>query len=325
MAGDPTVGALGVLALKGLVLLSGPLAVWMIVRGAAGLAHSRSQRRRQLERLFASTGGHPLEGVAESPMATRLGETHSLRRLGERLDKAGLNTSPLTFVGILMMGAAILFVFLWSALAIGPLVNLLISAGIVWAAAGLYLSTKGDSYRRELASQMPQVAILVGNSLKAGLAVEQGIELVATKLGPPASREFGRVAQEVALGEPVETALERLARRFPLDEVKIIATTIQVERQVGGDLSRALAIMSSSIIDRQRVRGEIDALMAEGRITGVAMLVIPFLMLLLVNQTQPGVVRDFLAWPPGIVVLGIFAGIQVFAFRLIDMFSRVEV
>jgi tight adherence protein B len=223
------------------------------------------------------------------------------------------------------MGAAILFVFLWSALAIGPLVNLLISAGIVWAAAGLYLSTKGDSYRRELASQMPQVAILVGNSLKAGLAVEQGIELVATKLGPPASREFGRVAQEVALGEPVETALERLARRFPLDEVKIIATTIQVERQVGGDLSRALAIMSSSIIDRQRVRGEIDALMAEGRITGVAMLVIPFLMLLLVNQTQPGVVRDFLAWPPGIVVLGIFAGIQVFAFRLIDMFSRVEV
>jgi tight adherence protein B len=94
------------------------------------------------------------------------------------------------------------------------------------------------------------------------------MEAIATELPPPVSVEFERVVQEVRLGLSVSQALGNMLRRVPSEDLDLVVTAVNIQREVGGNLAEVLDTISFTIRERVRIKGEIRTLTAQGRLSG---------------------------------------------------------
>jgi tight adherence protein B len=241
------------------------------------------------------------------------------------LDRAFLQIPPVYFVGALFGVFALFFLIIWAFLKINIFINVLFSFSTTILAAWMFLRDRKNYYIDEFVKQMPQVAILLSNSLKSGMSVAQSVNVVADRLEWPAGVEFTQVTQEISLGYSVEEALVRLNKRVSIPEMNTIVITVQVLRQSGGNLSEALSLMANAIMGRERVRAEVKALTSEARYTGMALLVLPVLILFMINGVQPGSVTRFLNNPVGMFIMFLFIGVQFAAYLLISRYSQIKV
>src|SRR5690606_32429750 len=136
-------------------------------------------------------------------------------------------------------------------------------------------------------NQLSDTLNLWVNALRSGYSVLQGMEAIATELPPPISREFERVVQEVRLGLSLEQALANLVRRMPSEDLDLIVTAINIQREVGGNLAEILDIISHTIRERVRMKGEIRTLTSQGRLTGWVIGLLPLILAFLVYSINP--------------------------------------
>ena len=120
---------------------------------------------------------------------------------------------------------------------------------------------------------------LLAGSLRAGYGLLQGVELVVKEMTPPTSVEFGRVVTEARLGLPVETALEKMARRMGSEDFLWAVSAVSIQREVGGNLAEVLDIVATTIRERDALRRHISGLTSEGRLSAVILSVLPFAVL----------------------------------------------
>lgn len=136
-------------------------------------------------------------------------------------------------------------------------------------------------------NQLSDMINLMVNGLRAGFSTLQAMESVSRELPSPISDEFRRVVQEVQLGLTIEEALDHLLRRISSDDLDLVITAINVQREVGGNLAEILDTISHTIRERVRIKGQIAALTAQGRATGWVIAALPFALtgiLFLVNR-----------------------------------------
>ena len=129
---------------------------------------------------------------------------------------------------------------------------------------------------------------IMANSLRSGYSLLQAMELVARETPPPMGEEFGRVVREVGLGLAPENALENLVRRINSDDLDLIVTAIKVQHEVGGNLSRILDTIETTIRERVRIKGEIKVLTAQQSLAGYIISGLPLALtaiLLLLNPS----------------------------------------
>jgi tight adherence protein B len=165
----------------------------------------------------------------------------------------------------------------------------------------------------------------MGNSLRAGLAVLQAFEVVAERMQRPAGREFDRLAREIRLGKGLDEAMLDMFKRLPSEELRMMVTTILIQRVAGGNLAHALSVMSEAITARFKLRDEVRTMTAEARYSGLILVVMPIVVLGILNRLMEGAVGQFLSNPLGWIVGGLFVGVMVLAFTLIGRVSRVQV
>jgi len=126
----------------------------------------------------------------------------------------------------------------------------------------------------------------MAGSLRAGYSLLQAVTAVVDESRPPISTEFRRVLAEARLGLPLEEALEKMAERVGSESFSWTVMAINIQREVGGNLAEVLDILADTLRDRERVRGQIKTLTAEGRLSAAILIILPFaltLMLLVVN------------------------------------------
>jgi tight adherence protein B len=116
--------------------------------------------------------------------------------------------------------------------------------------------------------QLADTITLLSNSLRAGSSFLQSIELVSRETPAPMGEEMGRVVREVNLGLGMEEALSNLVRRIKSDDLDLMVTAIGVQQQVGGNLAEILDTIAFTIRERVRIKGEINTLTAQGRMSG---------------------------------------------------------
>ena len=116
---------------------------------------------------------------------------------------------------------------------------------------------------------------LMVNGLRAGYSTMQAMESISKELPPPISDEFRRVVQEMQIGIPMETALENLLRRIPSPDLDFVITAVNVQREVGGNLSEILDSISFTIRERVRIKGEVRVLTSQVRASGAVLSLIP--------------------------------------------------
>ncbi len=160
----------------------------------------------------------------------------------------------------------------------------IISAGIGFVAGlflpNMWLKRKQAQRLQKFNDQLPDMLNLMVNGLRAGYSTMQALEAVSRELPPPISDEFRRVVQEMQLGVPMERALDNLMRRIPSEDLDFVVTAINVQREVGGNLSEILDKISYTIRERIRIKGEIRVLTSQVRSSGKFISALPFLLVL---------------------------------------------
>ena len=130
------------------------------------------------------------------------------------------------------------------------------------------------------------------NGLRAGYSTLQAMEAVSRELPTPIWDEFHRVVQEMQLGLPMEEALDHLLRRITSEDLDLVITAINVQREVGGNLAEILDTISFVIRERVRIKGEISALTAQGRATAWVISGMPIALFFLLLAINPEYIKQ---------------------------------
>jgi tight adherence protein B len=121
----------------------------------------------------------------------------------------------------------------------------------------------------------------------------QALEAVSRELPSPISDEFHRVVQEMQIGIPMEKALDNLLRRIPSEDLDFVVTAINVQREVGGNLSEILDTITFTIRERVRIKGEIRVMTAQVRTSGTVLSLIPVFLALALWFVSPEYIGTF--------------------------------
>lgn len=150
--------------------------------------------------------------------------------------------------------------------------------GVIAGAFAPRMYMKGQQKKRlqKFNDQLSDMLNLMVNGLRAGYSTMQAMEAISKELPAPISDEFRRVIQEMQIGIPMEVALENLLRRIPSEDLDFVITAINVQREVGGNLSEILDNISFTIRERVRIKGEVRVLTAQVRASGSVLSLIPF-------------------------------------------------
>src|SRR5690606_30724328 len=125
--------------------------------------------------------------------------------------------------------------------------------------------------RATFMAQLPDTLQLLSGTLRAGYSLMQGVEAVSQEADDPMGLELRRVVTEARLGRPLEDALDGTAERMGSPDFGWAVMAIRIQREVGGNLSELLLTVAETMIARERLRRDIRALTAEGRVSAIVL------------------------------------------------------
>ncbi|MBV8980505.1 MAG: VWA domain-containing protein [Acidimicrobiia bacterium] len=129
--------------------------------------------------------------------------------------------------------------------------------------------------KRKFQAQLPDMLQLIAGSLRAGYSLLQGVEAVAQEVSEPMGGELRRVLAEARLGRTLEESLDDMAERLASRDFAWAVMAIRIQREVGGNLAELLSTVAETMIARERLRREVRALTAEGRISAIIVGLLP--------------------------------------------------
>jgi tight adherence protein B len=173
--------------------------------------------------------------------------------------------------------------------------------------------------------QLPDTIVLLSNSLRAGSSFLQSIELVSREGGPPMSEEMGRVVREVNLGLGMEEALANLVRRIKSDDLDLMVTAIGIQQQVGGNLAEILDTIAFTIRERVRIKGEINTLTAQGRVSGYLVAFLPIGLGAALNAINPAFMQPLFTQTIGRILMGVGLVMMTIGFLAIRKITDIKV
>lgn len=215
-----------------------------------------------------------------APIRARISKADVKLRVSEYLILTGISAVVVAFLGYVLVGG-------WLFAIVGFIIGLRLPRIYIGFAARRRVNAFND--------QLGDTLNLWVNALRSGYSVLQAMETIATELPPPVSSEFERVVQEVRLGLSLEQALENMYRRVPSEDLDLVITAVNIQREVGGNLAEVLDNISFTIRERVRIKGEIRTLTAQGRISGWIISLLPIVLALLLNAINEGYVSQLWA------------------------------
>jgi tight adherence protein B len=178
--------------------------------------------------------------------------------------------------------------------------------------------------RRKFEEQLPSALSLIASSLAAGHTFLRAIQMMCEEAEAPLSEEFARVVYETRLGDSVVDALDRMADRLDIADVRWIVQAIRIQQTVGGKLADLLHTLADFIRSREEVRREIDVLTAEGRISAWVLAALPFGLLFFMQTFNPEYARPLFHGSGLFLLGGTFLSIAA-GFLVIRRMVKIEV
>lgn len=151
----------------------------------------------------------------------------------------------------------------------------------------MVLANKCTKRTAAFLEQLPDTLGLLAGSLQAGYGFMQALDTVSKEAAPPTSNEFSRVLAEARLGMPLEDALDNMAERVGGEDFKWVVLAINIQRQVGGNLATLLSTVADTLREREQVRRQIKVLSAEGRLSAVILVALPFVLVGYLELVNP--------------------------------------
>jgi tight adherence protein B len=224
-------------------------------------------------RLSASSiGQRALAVIASAPKPKNYEQ-----RLQVDLDRAGWQVRSSEFIAMRIGAAVGAFALVWA-------LTGRLAFGLIAAVAGLFapvlvLANAGQRRLARFIAQLPDTLQLLAGTLRSGYALLQAIDTIVKETEDPMSSEFQRVLTEARLGLPMEDSLQAMAERVDSDDFRWVVVAMNIQRQVGGNLAELLETVSETLRGREQTRRQIQVLSAEGKLSAIILVCLPFLLL----------------------------------------------
>ncbi|TYP88488.1 type II secretion system F family protein [Blastococcus xanthinilyticus] len=221
------------------------------------------------------------------------------------LERAGMSTTLPNFV--LAVGLAAVVATGAGALLGGPLVALLLLVGVPLAAK-LLLGFRAGRRQAAFADQLDDSLQLMASSLRAGHSLLRAVDSVSHEAEAPTSEEFARIVNETRVGRDLNDALDEVAQRMGSDDFTWVAQAIAIHREVGGNLAEVLDAVGHTIRERNAIRRQVKALSAEGKLSAIVLMSLPFGVTAFLSVSNPEYLAKF---TESLVGYGMLAGAAV--------------
>jgi tight adherence protein B len=159
--------------------------------------------------------------------------------------------------------------------------------------------------KRQFEALLPDTLQLLSSTLRAGYSMMQGVEAVSQEVSEPMGKELRRVVTEARLGRPLEEALEGVAERMGSDDFGWAVMAIRIQREVGGNLSELLMTVAETMTQRERLRRDVSALTAEGRMSAYVLGALPVGLGIFLYMMNPDYIGKLFDTGMGQVMLGL--------------------
>lgn len=185
-------------------------------------------------------------------------------------------------------------------------------------------SSRGKRVQR-FEHQFPEALDMMGRALRAGHSFPTAVRMVGDEMAEPMGRDFRILSDELNYGVPANDALNNLADRVPLADVRYFAVAVMIQRESGGNLAELLDSISSIVRARLKLLGEVRTLSAEGRLSAYILVALPFCVAFLVNIVNPKFMAVLWTDPVGLRMVGLSLFMMVLGVLWMRSIVRIRV
>ena len=258
-----------------------------------------------------------------------------LKRLGERFERLLIMAQVAVPTGRLMLilllaPIAIFFLLMLTMASLGIAIGAgrLLMIAVFAGALGTFLPImvlqyKATKTRKKMEEQFPVALDVFVRGLRAGHPIAAALDLLTVEMPDPIGSEFGVVVDEVTYGAELRDALQAMAERWDLDDMRMFVVSLSVQNETGGNLAEILDNLSTVIRERHSMMLKVRALSSEGRMTAVMLTILPVFAFTFLFIMNPGFyldVADDPAFIPGFVTLIMMYSIGFYIIRkMVDL------
>lgn len=245
------------------------------------------------------------------------------QKLMDQLGRAGWRIKPSEYVGIALgsvgVGAILLMTMTHS-----PLGGL-IGASIGYIIPRTMLNMAVGRRKAALEGQIGDMVMLVSSALRSGYSFLRALQVVAREMPAPISEVAKRVGDECQLGVPLEDALTRMSQRVQSYDMGLVTTAVIIQSQVGGSLAEVLEAIGDTIRERVQLQGEVNSLTAEGKLSGIVLMLLTPAMAGALTVMNPGYISILISDPAGIKMIIGAVMLQILGLVWIKRMMRIEI
>jgi len=293
------------------------------------------QKKRMIDRLHVAAG-EPVVEISnllreidpDNPdgLMARIKAFRFARHAQRQIQQAGLSWSATHM--LLAMGLLCI-----PGLGLGALIGLLGNRALTAIALAvlfgllpyLYVRKKRKKRLDTLEEQFPEALDFLSRSMRAGHAFTITLQMVGEELTDPLGQEFRTLFNEQNLGATLEAALRNFAERVPLLDVRFFTSSVLLQKQTGGNLAEILTRLAYVIRERFRLKGQVRAASAHGRLTATILTILPIATMLGMLLVAPGYLQGMAADPDGKWLVGASIAAQFLGYYFIRKIITIKV
>jgi tight adherence protein B len=223
-----------------------------------------------------------------------------VEELGLQLMRAGVDMKPGAF--LVAWGAIALFLTFFGLLVMASFTGFILTV-LGWVGPFLWLRRKQKKRLKKFEEQLPDAVDMLVSAMKAGYSFQAATQFIGDEMTPPAGPEFARFYDEQRLGIDVRSALLNLQGRMDSQDLKMFVTAVLIQRETGGNLSDVLQNLADLIRERIAMRGQIETLVAEPKMSARFLALLPVVVILVLAMVSPGFMAPMFASGGGRIAL----------------------
>jgi tight adherence protein B len=246
-------------------------------------------------------------------------------RLNRMIEQSGQNLTSSKLLAISGVCFGVTFL-------LGLKLNLLSTQGSAWllGAAGasiplLVVLRKRSKNIADFEKQFPEALDFLARSMRAGHGFSIALEMLSADSPDPLGSAFRRISNDLQLGSTLDVALGRLLLLVPSVDVRFFISSVLLQQETGGNLGEILSKLALIIRERFRLKGQVKAASAHGRITGLVLVLMPVVVTVLMMIISPQYLLELAADKVGrLMIYGAALG-QVVGYLVIKKITDIKV
>ena len=289
--------------------------VLVLMAVSVGLKFFDARRKKQVADMLQTASGESVVQVTnllkdidpDQPTGFKalMAKLQFSRHAQEQIQQAGMNWSPtrlLTAMGLAMIPG--LGIGAWTKVLLNGTTSAVVFALITGAIPYLIVRHKRTARLNRLEAQFPDALDFLSRSMRAGHAFSISLEMIGEEIADPLGQEFRALFNEQNLGAPLDIALRNFTLRVPLLDVRFFTSSVLLQKQTGGNLSEILSRLAYVIRERFRLKGQVKAASAHGRLTATILALLPIATMLGLLAVAPGYLQTMAADDDGKLMIG---------------------